>query len=107
LRVVVYIYYILLHLLLLPSGSTFHHNCHGAHSYLKAFDVNLIYYKQIRDLELEKQLAVKYVSFNQFLKVSDIILCMHALDATTIAFIGVVLGICAQTALPYMRKARA
>lgn len=40
---------------------------------LKVFDVNLIYYKRVRDLELEKQLDVEYVPFNQLLRTSDII----------------------------------
>jgi len=32
---------------------------------------------------------------------------MVPIDSTIIAFIGVLLGICARTALPYLRKARA
>jgi D-3-phosphoglycerate dehydrogenase len=40
---------------------------------LKAFDVDLLYYQRVRNLNLEKQLGVKYVSLNQLLRMSDII----------------------------------
>jgi len=40
---------------------------------LKVFDANLIYYKRTRIPELEKQLDVEYVPFNQLLRISDII----------------------------------
>jgi len=40
---------------------------------LKLFDVNLIYCKRVRNLELEKQLGIKYVPFKQLLQRSDII----------------------------------
>jgi len=40
---------------------------------LKVFDVNLTYYRRTRDLELEKQLDIKYIQFNELLKTSDII----------------------------------
>jgi D-3-phosphoglycerate dehydrogenase len=40
---------------------------------LRAFKVNLIYYKRIRNRNLEKQIGIKYVSLNQLLKVADII----------------------------------
>jgi D-3-phosphoglycerate dehydrogenase len=40
---------------------------------LKAFDVNLVYYKRSRNFELEKRLGIKYASFKELLAVSDII----------------------------------
>jgi len=40
---------------------------------LRAFNVNLIYYKRVRNRELEKQLGIEYVLFNQLLRMSDII----------------------------------
>ncbi|MEM3696862.1 MAG: hydroxyacid dehydrogenase [Candidatus Bathyarchaeia archaeon] len=40
---------------------------------LCGFNVNLVYYKRNRSVELERQLGVKYVSFNELLKISDII----------------------------------
>jgi len=40
---------------------------------LKVFDVNLIYHKRVRDLDLEKQLDIKYAPFNQLLRKSDVI----------------------------------
>jgi D-3-phosphoglycerate dehydrogenase len=40
---------------------------------LRGFNVNLIYYKRNRSVELEKQLGVKYVALNELLTVSDII----------------------------------
>lgn len=40
---------------------------------LRGFDVDLIYYKRSRNIELEKQLRVKYVTFNELLAISDII----------------------------------
>ncbi|MEM3597178.1 MAG: hydroxyacid dehydrogenase [Candidatus Bathyarchaeia archaeon] len=40
---------------------------------LCGFNVNLVYYKRNRSVELERQLGVKYVSFNELLKISDVI----------------------------------
>lgn len=40
---------------------------------LRIFDVNRIYNKRVRSIELEKQLGVKYVTFNELLTMSDII----------------------------------
>ncbi|MEM3700706.1 MAG: hydroxyacid dehydrogenase [Candidatus Bathyarchaeia archaeon] len=40
---------------------------------LCGFNVNLIYYQRQRSIELEKQLGVKYVTFNELLAESDII----------------------------------
>ncbi|MGQ9530683.1 MAG: hydroxyacid dehydrogenase, partial [Candidatus Bathycorpusculaceae bacterium] len=40
---------------------------------LSVFNVNLIYYKRSRSVELEKQLGIKYAAFNELLAVSDII----------------------------------
>ncbi|MCS7124025.1 MAG: hydroxyacid dehydrogenase [Candidatus Bathyarchaeota archaeon] len=40
---------------------------------LRGFDVNLIYYKRNRNVELERLLGVEYVSFHELLKASDII----------------------------------
>lgn len=40
---------------------------------LKVFEVNLIHHKRVRNLTLEMQLDVKYVSFNQLLRMSDMI----------------------------------
>jgi D-3-phosphoglycerate dehydrogenase len=40
---------------------------------LKAFDLDLVYYKRSRDFELEKELGIKYASFEQLLAASDII----------------------------------
>lgn len=40
---------------------------------LRGFDVNLIYNKRSRSIELEKQLGVKYVTFSELLALSDII----------------------------------
>jgi D-3-phosphoglycerate dehydrogenase len=40
---------------------------------LSVFSVNLIYHKRVRNLELEKQLGVKYVAFEQLMRMSDIL----------------------------------
>jgi len=40
---------------------------------LKAFSVNLVYYKRVKDLQLEKQLGARYVKLKQLLKKSDVI----------------------------------
>jgi D-3-phosphoglycerate dehydrogenase len=40
---------------------------------LCSFNVNLIYYKRNRHVELEKRLGIKYAAFNELLRVSDII----------------------------------
>jgi len=50
---------------------------------LKAFDVNLVYYKRVRDLQLEKQLGVRYVKLKQLLKKSDVISVHVPLTAKT------------------------
>jgi D-3-phosphoglycerate dehydrogenase len=44
---------------------------------LCGFKVNLIYYKRNRNVELEKQLGIKYAAFNELLMESDII-SIHA-----------------------------
>ncbi|MDH5482099.1 MAG: hydroxyacid dehydrogenase [Candidatus Bathyarchaeota archaeon] len=40
---------------------------------LKAFNVEIVYYKRVRNHELEKQLDVKYVSLKRLLEIVDII----------------------------------
>jgi D-3-phosphoglycerate dehydrogenase len=50
---------------------------------LKAFGVNLLYYKRSRNFELEKKLGVKYASFNELLAASDIISIHVPLTAET------------------------
>jgi D-3-phosphoglycerate dehydrogenase len=40
---------------------------------LKAFNANLIYYKRVRNHNLEKQIGIKYASLKQLLKMSDVI----------------------------------
>jgi len=50
---------------------------------LKAFDVNLVYYKRVRDLQLEKQLGARYVKLKQLLKLSDVISVHVPLTAQT------------------------
>jgi phosphoglycerate dehydrogenase-like enzyme len=40
---------------------------------LCSFNVNLVYYQRNRSIKLENQLGVKYVSFDELLRVSDII----------------------------------
>jgi len=40
---------------------------------LEAFNVHLIYYRRTRNRELEKELDIEYVSFNELLRASDII----------------------------------
>jgi len=43
---------------------------------LKAFDVDLVYCELVRDLQLEKQLDIRYVNMKHLLKKSDIV-CLH------------------------------
>ena len=50
---------------------------------LKAFDVDLVYYKRVRDLQLEKQLGARYVTLKQLLKMSDVISVHVPLTAQT------------------------
>jgi D-3-phosphoglycerate dehydrogenase len=40
---------------------------------LSSFNVNLVYYKRNRNIEIERLLGVKYVSFDELLRISDII----------------------------------
>jgi glyoxylate reductase len=50
---------------------------------LKAFDVDLIYYKRSRNFELEKKLGIKYASFKELLAASDLISMHVPLTAET------------------------
>jgi lactate dehydrogenase-like 2-hydroxyacid dehydrogenase len=40
---------------------------------LSSFNVNLVYYKRNRNIEIERLLGVKYVFFDELLRISDII----------------------------------
>jgi len=50
---------------------------------LKAFEVNLVYCKRVRAIEVEKQLGAEYVRLNQLLRKSDIISLHVPLTAET------------------------
>jgi D-3-phosphoglycerate dehydrogenase len=50
---------------------------------LKAFNVNLVYYKRFKNIELEKKLNIKYAPFKQLLAASDIISIHVPLTAET------------------------
>jgi phosphoglycerate dehydrogenase-like enzyme len=50
---------------------------------LKAFDVNLLYYKRSRNFGLEKKLSIKYAPFKELLATSDIISIHVPLTAET------------------------
>jgi D-3-phosphoglycerate dehydrogenase len=50
---------------------------------LKAFDVNLLYYKRSRNFGLEKKLSIKYAPFKELLAASDIISIHVPLTAET------------------------
>ncbi|MGC8896285.1 MAG: hydroxyacid dehydrogenase [Candidatus Bathyarchaeia archaeon] len=50
---------------------------------LGSFNVNLVYYRRNRSIELERALGVKYVSFDELLRISDIISIHLPLNSET------------------------
>ncbi len=54
----------------------------------KAFEMNLVYYDQIRKEKLEKELGLRYVGFDDLLKESDFISLHVPLRTETVSLIG-------------------